>query len=41
MFKHLNTEDYQNRDGKYPKSNIPVSVKVYDDSIELLFKNTT
>ncbi len=43
--KKLETADYQNRKGKYPSSNVPDSIKFYDEedgaSIELDFKNTS
>ena len=43
--KKLETADYQNRKGAYPSSNVPDSIKFYDEedgaSIELDFKNTS
>jgi hypothetical protein len=43
--KKLETADYQNRKGEYPSSNVPDSIKFYDEedgaSIELDFKNTS
>lgn len=44
LLKTYKTEDYQNRDGSYPKSDIPVSLNVYESNhyvfIEASFKNT-
>ena len=42
----LETEDYQNRDGRYPRSDVPDGIRAYrgkDDetTIEFQFKNTT
>ncbi len=34
-------EDYQNRNGNYPKSNIPVSITGSSKELEFSFKNTT
>lgn len=43
--KKLETADYQNRKGKYPSSNVPDSIKFYDEtdgaSLEIDFKNTS
>ncbi len=43
--KKLETADYQNRKGAYPKSNIPDSIKFYDENdgayLEIDFKNTS
>lgn len=40
-YKHLATDDYQNRNGNFPKSDIPTSITVSDDKIQLSFKSTT
>lgn len=43
--KKLETSDYQNRKGEYPSSNVPDSIKFFDEkdgaSIEFDFKNTS
>lgn len=43
--KKLETADYQNRKGAYPSSNIPDSIKFYDEKegacLEIDFKNTS
>ena len=43
--KKLETADYQNRKGKYPSSNVPDSIKFFDEkdgsSLEIDFKNTS
>lgn len=43
--KKLETADYQNRKGAYPSSNVPDSIKFYDEengaSLEIDFKNTS
>ena len=43
--KKLETADYQNRKGEYPSSNVPDSIKFYDEedgaSLEIDFKNTS
>ena len=41
QFTNLATDDYQKRDGAYPKSDIPDSINVYDDYILFSFKNTS
>ena len=40
-FTNLATDDYQKRDGAYPKSNVPDSIDVYDDYMLFSFKNTS
>lgn len=42
----LSTDDYQNRDGNYPKSGIPDSIDIYDNKngtydVNAVFKNTS
>lgn len=39
--KILHNDDYQNRKNNYPKSDIPTSINVQNDSIVLSFKNTS
>lgn len=43
--KKLETADYQNRKGEYPSSNVPDSIKFFDEeygaSLEIDFKNTS
>ena len=43
--KKLETADYQNRKGAYPSSNVPDSIKFFDEeygaSLEIDFKNTS
>ena len=43
--KKLETADYQNRKGEYPRSNVPDSIKFFDEeygaSLEIDFKNTS
>ena len=43
--KKLETANYQNREGAYPSSNVPDSIKFYDEengaSLEIDFKNTS
>lgn len=43
--KKLETTDYQNRKGKYPRSNVPDSIKCFENdngvSLEFDFKNTS
>ena len=43
--KKLETSDYQNRKGAYPSSNVPDSIKFFDEeygaSLEIDFKNTS
>lgn len=39
--KDFETDDYQKRDGDYPKSKIPVTVQVCDNEIVFSFKNTS
>jgi len=43
--KKLETTDYQNKKGEYPSSNVPDSIKFFDEkdgaSIEFDFKNTS
>lgn len=45
QLKKLETSDYQNREGKYPSSNVPDSIKFFDEeygaSLEIDFKNTS
>ena len=38
--KKYASDDYQNRDGNYPKSNVPDTIEVDIESIECIFKNT-
>lgn len=38
--ERFTNEDYQNRKGNYPKSNIPVSIEAGNDFLEFSFKNT-
>ena len=43
MFEDLikyETLDYQNRGGSYPKSDIPVDIRAYDNELLFAFKNT-
>ena len=40
-FTNLATDDYQKRDGAYPKSDVPDSIDVYDDHMMFSFKNTS
>ena len=43
--KKLETADYQNKEGAYPSSNVPDSIKFFDEeygaSLEIDFKNTS
>lgn len=45
ILKKLTTSDYQNRNGSYPKSNVPDSIKFFDENdgacLEIDFKNTS
>ena len=38
--KKYETDDYQNRGGNYPKSDIPDTIRAYKNSLEFSFKNT-
>lgn len=39
--KTLNNQDYQNRKGNYPKSDIPTDIRVQSNEIIISFKNTS
>ena len=39
--KKYETDDYQNRDGNYPESDIPDTIRAYNNSLEFSFKNTS
>lgn len=39
--KSFETDDYQNRDGDYPESDIPDTIRVDSYGIECSFKNTS
>ena len=39
--KSFETDDYQNRNGDYPKSDIPDSISYYKFGLEFYFKNTS
>lgn len=45
LFEKLNSEDYQNRGGDYPKSDVPVSINCSENKedieVEISFKSTT
>lgn len=42
---HMSTDDYQNRKGNYPRSDMPDTIDVYNDSETIIvradFKNTS
>lgn len=38
--KQFHNDDYQNRKGNYPKSNIPTTINAYENALEFSFKNT-
>lgn len=40
MLERYTTEDYQNRKGNYPKSNVPTSIELEDNTLLFNFKNT-
>lgn len=41
ILSKLATNDFQNRGGRRPVSNIPVTIEAYEDSLDFSFKNTT
>lgn len=40
ILKKYNSDDYQNRDGNYPQSDIPVTIEVDTKALYCEFKNT-
>lgn len=41
VWRAVATEDYQRRDGQYPKSDVPVTIDVFDNEAMFSFKNTS